>query len=290
VKQFEKWGWTEHFLSDHAKKDSVFARGEEVASDLVKRYKSRPEPLEARSSMRLVRTLLSASPSVKMLDSVESDLRAVVDRHLGSSVAFTRLSAVLEYKGQLQEARAVADEAARRDDFLANDKDNLFRQFRLAFELRDDETAQKYCLDLEHRYPNETPSSFCRLMLMGWSETIAPDTAAALHIVRTGAADEPDGMRKLTIARFECLSAAVFKRIGQTERAREILRERERSTDPELVHIRAAVLARLGDLAAARALARQFAAQNDLQELAIRRGRIYRGLLDDSTPGSQELP
>jgi hypothetical protein len=116
---------------------------------------------------------------------------------------------------------------------------------------------------------------------MGWSKNTKPDTAEAFRIVREGATDESADQRKQTIPRLEALQAGVLARAGLTDRARAVLKKLERVDDADLVPFRAAALRLLGDMQEARTLALKHAQRNELNDIALRYGRIYEGLLED---------
>ncbi len=258
--------------------DSLFERAIALADELAQRYPDRVEPIDARATVRYARSAFTDQPTLALLDEAKSDLQALVQRPGASAAAFARLSGVLFRKGEFDAARAVADEAAQRDVFLTSDNEILVQKFQALFNLEDDARAQAVCDTLNVRFPKEWPSAGCRLLLMGWTRTRPVDVEEADRLVREGAARESRQTQQVMTPRLDILRAGVLARAGQPDRALEILKRIDHSRDPELLAVKAAVYALLGDTTEARALARAFGQRNEPAQLLIEHGRLFRRL------------
>lgn len=242
---------------------------------------------ELRGSVNVSHSLLAAG------DAVNSDsLLREAERYLSAALAIrsdlpraqSRLSLVLFIQGRYAEARKAALRALEADAYLTDADEIVNRLFYTSFEIGDDEEAGYWCDEVRRRNPNRWPAAYCDLVLLGWSSAGTPDPRKALHLLEEAGADDPPAMRAVMRPQLAMLAAAVLARAGETDSARDMLRQAraEAPNDVELIHLEAAVRVILGEEELARALLRELFRSKPATQARISGSRMFRSLRESA--------
>ena len=256
--------------------DSIFRAGDEIASRLVKKNPANAEFLEARGILRYRHWMLAPSPAHGLLNGAREDLNAAIKIQPFRSAAMVGLSGVHFAQGDYAASSAIARRALEADAFLVNNEEILSRLFLSTFNLAEDSAAIHWCYELNRRLPKRWPSATCRLMVMAWSSRAHPDVSEADQILLRGIADEAPYKKKRLLPRLEALRAAVVARAGREAEARAILDRLDENSDSELLGLEAAVLLQLGDRHRAADLLSRYERVGPGAATQLRTGRIFR--------------
>jgi TolB-like protein len=224
-----------------------------------------------------------------LLSAAEVSLQQATDADSTLTRGLNVLSSIHYMRGELERARLLAMRAQAADAFSEDGQQLLARLFTIDFDDANDRAAQRWCSEYGQRFPRDWYVGYCRLMLMGWDSTEAPDPDQARRVAQVATADAPAVIRSSIAAQLQILVAGVLARRGPNGGAQRILDDVRATVarDPtiargpfggELLQLEAGVRARLGQRDAATLLLREYVKQRpDLAE-RIARGRRFKDL------------
>lgn len=260
-------------------------RGIDHATRALQRQPALPAAHEARGILRYRLGNFAArdvAESRSLIDAAIEDLRTATSADPSRAEAFAQLATAYFSQGRFAEAAEAAAQADALDTFLRGAPDNFHTLGLARFEMGDDAGASAICSDGLRRFGHHAHFVHCLLTVMAWSdiEPARPDSAwALLRSLRQPRDSNAPSMRPL----LEMLVAATILRAGQTDSALAVLdRAAARpSASRASGWVEAAVRARAGQTDRAASLLQQHFASSRSGELAVRRGRALRPILDD---------
>ncbi|MGQ0563001.1 MAG: BTAD domain-containing putative transcriptional regulator, partial [Gemmatimonadota bacterium] len=226
------------------------------------------------------RTLMTAATGASpdtLLASAERDLKAALLRAPDLPRAESYLSALLFGQGRFEEARQAARRALEADAYLTNANEIAIRLFTTSFEVGDDVEAGHWCDEVRRRVPDQWPTAYCNLVLLGWSGTGMPDPRKALLLLEHAGSADAAPIRESIRPRLMMLTAAVLARAQRPDSARTMIGRARAAAphDPELLYLEAAVHLLLSEREQALALLRQYFRVNPSAKPRIVNGRMF---------------
>ena len=221
------------------------------------------------------------------LDSAEETFRRARSRAPGNGMAWSWLSTIQSMRGEFADAYAAALAAYQIDENDINRPEILMNLFQTSLHLERDSAAFHWCGEMGMESNGTWPASFCRLSLLAFVDSIAPNPDLAWKVYRTRArADASVGMMA---PRLELLVAAVLGRAGMKDSAQIVINNAtvRGSNDPELDLYRAGAFAasRLGD--SARAAIARYVAGDPPERSAVYGWRWFKGLRLEAPVGDE---
>lgn len=210
------------------------------------------------------------------------DLERAVHLDDRRSVAWNALSAL--HFAQAEYARA--DIAARRaydtDVFLESTDEVLSRLVFTSLELGQDREAERWCAELQHRFPRHWTGAYCALKILAWTAERGRDSPAEVRQALALPRIEPE-FRRFIEPQLQLLAAAAFARLGFPDSAHAYIRAAGDSgapADPELLNLEAVARLALDQRDAAASLLVRYLEGNPGGRLGVARSRVFRRLRD----------
>lgn len=247
--------------------------------------------LAGRVRFRLATLTADADSASALLERAEADLRAALRNDPTPAQTLRSLSEIFERQGRLRDAVAFGARAYEEDRYLEAVDVTLLRLFEYTLRLDRDTEAAEYCAEGRARFQRPYFED-CHLMLMAWSDAVAPDADSAWAAVGRALAVYPAPLRPRLEPRLHALVAATLARTAHADSARSVL-ERALATGGTAVGLRVAAagtLALLDEpdraLAQLDLLRRQGVDDEELERAVplrqLRSTRAYRAWLEGS--------
>lgn len=214
--------------------------------------------------------------SLALLRSASRDLRQVIETNPRRAQAWRILSAALQAEGQFAEAYWSAERAYAADSYMEGTQELLARLFTNAFEVGDIASADRWCKEIDVRYPKSWLSPYCHLADLAWRDSMPKDAAAqALRILKDN--KDPTPLNADAYPKLKLLAATVLARSGQTSGAEDLTRaaRESRPSDPELLVLEAGVRIALAQPDSARRLLARYVAVNPAGRAGILNSRRF---------------
>ncbi len=180
------------------------------------------------------------------IDRAERDLRQALDQDPENAVAATSLSELLYiYRGQWDQAFQFGEQAYRLDAYQDDWSQIIDNTARSAFEIGEDSTALRWCMEGVWRRPGNPGFHACALEVMAWGDlTPRPEEA-------WGHYDAIVAVAPRLASHYGFLMSAVLARAELTDSARAVLRSARTAAggaaEPARLWLEAGVRYRLGD-------------------------------------------
>ena len=262
-------------------------RGLAQADRVLARESSNASALELRGVFSYWIWLLSpvrGDSTERYLQQAESSLRTAIALNPASAEAWSMLSTLLSIRGVYGEANWAAEQAYAADAYLRDAMAILVRLFTTSYEIGDNAAAERWCGEIQRRFPDAWIAADCRIRLLAWMVEPGPDVPGqAWEILRDATARSAVDAR--TRARLELLVANVLAKNGLTDSAEAVI-QRARShvpEDPDLAPIEAAARVLMGQPDSAIALLVRFSAAAPVGSRGILRSRQFAALREDTT-------
>jgi len=245
---------------DPQKAAPLIERGMRFANDALKMAPQNPDALELRGNLQYWRWLLGLAPDKddqkKLLQAAQNDLEAATRINPAQAGAWGSLSH-LYYNSQTGTQTDVALAARRayeEDAYLSNADVILGRLFYSSYDLGQAAEAQHRCEEGQHRFPDNSAFTECRIWLMTLKSG-QPDVPLAWRLLDTLLTRVPPSQHVFQQLNGQLIVAAVIARAGLKDSARHVL-ERSRGgpdVDPamDLPYTQAFVYMLLDDKGAA---------------------------------------
>ena len=179
-----------------------------------------PDALELRGTVRFRLAGADETEWGHLAPSAESDLRTAIDQDPHRARARWTLAQLLRDRGEVTEARQLAEEAFARDAFLEETPRIIQMLFHTAFEQEDHVEAQEWCDRGRRRFPENRDFVICALLHHASAEGAPPDIERARALADTLAAISPPSDRELFRAYGDMQLAKTFARAGLPDSAR----------------------------------------------------------------------
>ena len=227
----------------------------------------------------------------------ESDLRAATDGDPSLHRALDELSMLQASRGHYEEAR-VSLEKAYLADYYAQSTQILMRLFNVTFQTGDDETARDWCATIGRRFADSWFGASCRLELMTWSSSEPADADSVWQLVNRGIAASAPVQRAQVAAQLEVLAAGAIAHAVPGDSAVHMLdRTMARvagdpvlGRDPVFLELEAAVRVRLGQTERAIELVSRYLEQYPTLRPQLARSRVLGPLFNDALLQAQQRP
>lgn len=233
--------------------DRWIAVGHEHATRALDRDSLHPSALELRGTLTYWRVLLNlVDPDLTndVAHAAEADLRAAIAAGGNAASAYSTLSHLLLYKGDVAEAKLNAVEAYARDAFLESANLTIWRIFSASWALQDEVEARRYCDEGARRFPDDFRFSQCALMLYALPG-VRPDVPRAWALLDDFTHLSPPQVRDVNHQRGRAYVAVALASANLPDSARAVLRATaaDASIDPlhEVALASSIAYARLGD-------------------------------------------
>jgi eukaryotic-like serine/threonine-protein kinase len=213
-----------------------------------------PDALEARGSLRYLRWLLNLSPdpaqSAQLLNSVEKDLRAAVEKNPQQASAWSTLSHLLLTRSQTAEGKLAALRAYEADPYLTTANLTLWRLFESSLDLEDGVESSHWCAEGLRRFPGDVRFVECQIRLFALKDR-KPNVDQAWRLLEQYVQLYPPHQREYRRLYGQMLVAMALARAGLADSARA-LAERSRGNptiDParELTYLEVLFRTMVGD-------------------------------------------
>lgn len=261
-----------------------FERALDLASRAVANGPDDPGALETRG---MIAHRLEALATVDegrgavLIASARADLQRAVELDRTRIRAWTLLSDLAHREGDFAGALWMATTAYELDRYLENVQEVLLRLVASAHEVGDDAAADRWCEEIQTRFPDEITASYCALVLMAWSDVRPTEVAAAWRLIEPLKA-RPSAASLLP--RFELLVASILAGAGMADSANVVLTRAIHAGegDPELLQLEAHVRLRLGQTDSARVLLDRYTNGKPAARAHVARSRRFSALGLDS--------
>ncbi|MGI8547144.1 MAG: protein kinase domain-containing protein [Gemmatimonadaceae bacterium] len=211
------------------------------AEGALRRAPNNPSALELHGTVlrQLVADAVGTAQDENQLRQAERDLRAAVAIDPTLASAWSTLSMLLRYRGELIEANIASRRALAEDAYLENAPEVLQQLYRSAMTLGDYPSAQESCERGRRSFPTDWRFVECRLALMLFDTSAAPNPQRAWALVEK--LDSMDPRAEALSSRHaynpifrRMVAALVLARAGQRDSARAVaaLARREVGDDP----------------------------------------------------------
>lgn len=131
------------------------------------------DALEVKATLQYWRYLLNLAgdprEAQRLLDEAEAGFRAAIAANPRQASALTSLSHLLLRKGDVAEAKLMAEASYEADPYLENVNLTLWRLVSTSWELGDDVELRRHCRTGRERFPEDYRFSQCRLMAFAMS-------------------------------------------------------------------------------------------------------------------------
>lgn len=253
-----------------------------------------PYALELHGTIlwQLADDALGSSQDEEQLRVAEQDLRTAVAIQPTLASAWSTLSKLLRLRGALAEANVAAQRALTEDAYLENAPDILKQLFKSELLLGDYASAARSCERGRRSFPSDWHFVECRLALMLYDTSTAPNPRLARELVTKLESMDPQsksvpgGQAYNRIFR-RMVGAAVMARAGERDSARAVIAwaRRETGNDPssriDLDYDEAYVRMALGEREAALGLLTEYLAVRRTLKPYIARDPLFAGLRND---------
>jgi len=267
----------------------VLERGISELDAVLEARPGHPDALAARGRLRWARynfgtDLEIADSADALLDLAAADLETAARTGPGMGSAAATLAELYIYgRGEYGPARYWATQAWNRDAYLENRMSILAILAQTSLELGADPEAARWCGRLESSFPDFALAHSCALELMAWGDVPAlPDSAWAAYdriVARLG------GPSSSASAYYGYAVAAVLARAELPDSARAVMGRlgnlSAAGVADERHWLEAAVRFRLGETARARELLKAYVADNPETAASIQRRRALRAYLQE---------
>ncbi|MBP9897152.1 MAG: protein kinase [Gemmatimonadales bacterium] len=257
-----------------------------------------PNALELRGNLQYWRYLVKVDAEKEkqsaLLAAARADLERVTELNPNQAGAWASLSHLYYFIPEVPplDIYQAAEKAWNADAFLSNAQTVLNRLILAAYDLEDWTKANRWCDEMQRRYPASAQAPRCQLYLMT-SRAKEADVALAWKLADSIAAMAPKPAQQFERFKSDLLVAAVLARAGQGDSAKRVA-ERSRGNpeiDPnlELPQYAAFVSVLRSDTTAALANLKVFLSKDDDRRKAIQAyvGWWYRPI--EKAPGFQKL-
>ena len=250
-----------------------------------------PRALEIKGILTHAQSLVAPSEESgrAYLAAAESLLQRATDADSELPRGLNILSAIHATRGELEQARLIAERAHSADAYSEDAEQVLGRLFTIAFETANDAEAGRWCEEYERVLAPHWFVGYCQLMLMAWDSTRAATADEARRVARTAVAAAEPTIQRAIAAQMETHVAAVLARLGQRDEAERHLQsvrsmmaaDSSVAVEPHgtaLLQFEAAARARLGQADAAAALLTQYMKRQPGSASWLARSRRFRDL------------
>lgn len=182
---------------DTASYNAAIAEGLRVLAPVLERDPVDGPALEARGTLlfRLSRANARREDAESLRDAAQADLQAAVREAPHLARAWSTLSRLLQYAGEIAEANTAAGRALEEDAYLADAEEIHQRLFRTALDLEKFPEAFRWCERGRHDYPDNWRFVECHLALLAFRPGDGPRLDSARAILRHLAnVDPPSGL------------------------------------------------------------------------------------------------
>ena len=229
------------YPEDQAGRRRLFEEALEIVDDAIRRAPDHAEARTQRGAVLHQLALLARTPeeSAVLLDSAEVELRRSLDLDPVQQEALTALAQLLIGRSEYAEAHALALRSYRIDPYSTDASLNMYQLWETSFALGDETEAQGWCQQARGASPGQPPFLYCLLALHAWSGSIPSKP----EVLRRAIAAVPPKVLRIQANfpdKVEAMMAAAFARAGQRDSARASLARVQRSTDVDLLWMRAA--------------------------------------------------
>jgi tetratricopeptide (TPR) repeat protein len=155
---------------DTARYNAAIAEGLRVLQPVLDRHPTDGPALAARGTLlfRLSRANARREDAEKLRDSAQADLHAAVLDAPHLARAWSTLSRLLQYAGEIAEANTAARRALEEDAYLADVQEIHQRLFRTALDLENYGEAAGWCDRGRHDFPENWRFVECRLAILAF--------------------------------------------------------------------------------------------------------------------------
>ena len=257
-----------------------------------------PNALELRGNLQYWRYLVKVDAEKEkqqaLLTAARADLERVTELNPNQAGAWASLSHLYYFIPEVPplDIYQAAEKAWNADAFLSNAQTVLNRLVLASYDLEDWTKANRWCDEMQRRYPASAQAPRCQLYLMT-SRAKEPDVALAWKLADSIAAMAPKPAQQFERFKSDLLVAGVLARAGQNDSAKRVV-DRSRGNpevDPnlELPQYAAFVSVLRNDTTAALANLKVFLSKDDDRRKAIQAyvGWWYRPI--EKAPGFQKL-
>ncbi|MBL0179484.1 MAG: hypothetical protein IPP98_10225 [Gemmatimonadetes bacterium] len=257
-----------------------------------------PNALELRGNLQYWRYLLKVDAEKEKIDALKlaarADLEKATELNPNQAGAWASLSHLYYYIPEVPplDIYQAAEKAWNADAFLSNAQTVLNRLILASYDLEDWTKANRWCDEMQRRYPASAQAPRCQLYLMT-SRAKEPDVALAWKLADSITALVPKPQQRFERFKSDLLVAAVLTRANLGDSAKRVV-DRSRGNpevDPnlELPQYAAFVSVLRSDTTAALANLKVFLSKEDDRRKAIQAyvGWWYRPI--EKAPGFQKL-
>jgi TolB-like protein len=271
-------GWIRHQRLSYVdgQRTAALLAAEQLADSALARSASYPRALELRGTVRAIRWTNGPGGSPSLADSAESDLHAALRNDETLTRAWNSLSLLLDGRGDTAGANGAARKAAESDAYSLELSQTMTRRvFRELFDRRPD-SARAVCARGRALMPASASMRTCELNVLSWYGRGDADITAARRELDWTERAGPFALRNGIWAPGRFGLAAILARSGQIASARAIADSTRAHldsagffTDYRVNHAHALVA--VGDHAAAIAILEVVVAANPAEREQIRR-------------------